>query len=407
MFEGHNVLDAYAARYVHLGLAFGEHDKDYVDAYYGPAEWRTAAHAQLISLAELQAQADELDGAIRAVSPHDTQQAERRTYLLGQLLAMRTRMDMASGTRLPFDDESKRLFDAAAPVHDASYFERLLKDLDAALPGKGGVNERYLAYRNKFVIAPQRLEAVFNAAIAGCRDRTKQHIALPEGESFRVEYVNNKPWSGYNWYQGDFRSLIQVNTDLPTYIDRALDLACHEGYPGHHVYNALLEQHLVRERQWVEFTLNPLYGPQSLISEGSANYGIELAFPGDQRWQWERDHLFALAGLDPAEAQNFYRVFALAKHLGYAGNEAARAYLNGSMTAAAAAQWLERYALMSPDHARQRVSFIEKYRSYVINYNLGQDLVKDYVETRAHDANDRWRVFTQLLSEPHVPSQLR
>ena len=84
-------------------------------------------------------------------------------------------------------------------------------------------------------------------------------MALPTGETFTVEYVNDKSWSGYNWYQGGFRSLIQVNTDLPIFIDRAIDLACHEGYPGHHVYNALLEKTLVRDRGWVEFSVYALF----------------------------------------------------------------------------------------------------------------------------------------------------
>ena len=93
-----------------------------------------------------------------------------------------------------------------------------------------------------------------------------------------MAYVKDKPWSAYNWYQGGFASLIEVNTDLPVYIDRAIDLACHEGYPGHHVYNALLEQHLVKQRGWVEFSVYPLFSPQSLIAEGTANYGIQVAF---------------------------------------------------------------------------------------------------------------------------------
>ena len=95
-----------------------------------------------------------------------------------------------------------------------------------------------------------------------------------------VEYVTDKSWSGYNWYKGGFHSLIQVNTDLPIFIDRAIDLACHEGYPGHHVYNTLLEKHLVRDRGWIEFSVYPLFSPQSLIAEGTANFGIEVAFPG-------------------------------------------------------------------------------------------------------------------------------
>ena len=116
----------------------------------------------------------------------------------------------------------------------------------------------------------------------------------------------SKSWSGYNWYQGNYRSLIQVNTDLPIYIDRAIDLACHEGYPGHHVYNALLEKHLVRDRGWVEFSVYPLFSPQSLIAEGTANYGIEVAFPGDERLAFERDVLFPLAGLDPSRRDEYY-----------------------------------------------------------------------------------------------------
>jgi hypothetical protein len=58
---------------------------------------------------------------------------------------------------------------------------------------------------------------------------------------------------------------------------------------------------------------------------------------------------------------------------------------------------------MAPERARQRVRFFEQYRSYVINYNLGKDLVAAYVE-RAD--GDRWAVFADLLSSPRLPSAL-
>ena len=172
----------------------------------------------------------------------------------------------------------------------------MLQPARARLPGSGPLLERYQAFRDRFEIPKDRLAAVFAAAIDGCRARTLEHIALPAGESFTLEYVTDKSWSGYNWYQGNYRSLIQINTDLPIYIDRAIDLACHEGYPGHHVYNVLLEQHLVRERGWQEYTVYPLFSPQSLIAEGTANYGIEVAFPDDERRRFERDVLFPAAG---------------------------------------------------------------------------------------------------------------
>ena len=248
------------------------------------------------------------------------------------------------------------------------------------------------------------MSRVFDRAIAECRGRTLAHVRLPADEQFTVEYVTGKPWSGYNWYQGGFRSLIQVNTDLPIYIDRAIDLACHEGYPGHHVYNALLEQHLVRERGWVEFTIYPLFSPQSLIAEGTANYGIEVAFPGAERLAFERDALFPVAGLDPSQAESYARVRTLVDRLAYAGNEAARRYLNGEIDRAAAAAWMSRYAMSSPKAAEQRTHFFDTYRSYVINYNLGKDLVKQFVESRR---GNRWDEFAKLLASPRLPSGLR
>jgi len=250
---------------------------------------------------------------------------------------------------------------------------------------------------------------VFGAAIAEGRRRTAEHIALPEGDAFSLEYVTQKPWSGYNWYKGNSQSLIQVNTDLPIHIDRAVDLASHEGYPGHHVYNALLEQRLVREKQWWEFSVYALFSPQSLIAEGTANFGIEMAFPAAERVAFEREVLFGLAGLPTEETERYYQIHAIVQKLAYAGNEAARRYLNGAITRDEAARWLTRYALMSPDRAQQRTRFFDQYRSYVINYNLGQDLVRRYVESRGGTPDKpsvRWKEFEELLSTPRVPSAL-
>ncbi len=233
---------------------------------------------------------------------------------------------------------------------------------------------------------------------------------MPSNERFTVEYVTGKSWSGYNWYQGNFRSLIQVNTDLPIYIDRALDLACHEGYPGHHVYNVLLEKNLVVDRGWMEYTVYPLFSPQSLIAEGTANYGIEVAFPPADRMRLEQDVLFPLAGLDPARVAEYYQVLELVDRLSYAGNEAARRYINGEIDRAGAVAWLEKYAMYTRPRAEQRVRFIDQYRSYVINYNLGKDLVRAYIERkmgRDRTPQRRWREFTARLSSPRLPSGLK
>jgi hypothetical protein len=252
------------------------------------------------------------------------------------------------------------------------------------------------------------VDTVFKTAIAACRARTLAHLPLPPGERFDLEYVKGTPWNAYNWYQGDYRSLIQVNLDFPIPLDRAVDLACHEGYPGHHVYNALLEQALVRDRGWVEISMYPLFSPQSLIAEGSANFGIDMAFPAAERVAFERDSLFPLAGLDPSLAEPNAAVRQIVERLNYARNEVARRYLDGQLDAAGARAMMRRYWLITPDAAAKTLRFIDTYRSYVINYNLGRDLVAAWVErTGGDDAGARWNAFRALLSAPHLPRDLR
>jgi hypothetical protein len=404
-------INALADRYVKLVLAVGQHDDVFVDAYYGPAEWKTAAIAAgKRPLAELLEEADSLASELAATAqPDDVMARLRRDYLRAQVHAVTARVRMLQGTRLDFDVESRELYDAVAPTHDEAYFAHALEKLERLVPGPGALADRVEAMRQRVTIPRDKLDVVFKAAIAECRARTVAHLTLPAGEEFRLEYVTGKPWSGYNWYQGKFHSLIQINTELPIFIDRALDLACHEGYPGHHVYNALLEQHLVTDRGWREFTVYPLFSPQSLIAEGTANFGIDVAFPGAERVRFERERLYPLAGLDQGLAEKYHEVLLALDELSYAGNEAARKYLNGRISKDEAVTWLVKYTVTSRPRAEQRVRFFDVYRSYVINYNYGKDLVRRYVE--AHGGTDgqadvRWKVFGDLISSPRLPSGL-
>lgn len=406
-------LNETAEQYVRLILDIGRHDGDFVDAYYGPKEWQEAANGMKYQLTALHDRTEAILARVKRirVPKSDKQSTLRRTYQLKQLEAAHTKIEMFSGTKYTFDEEAKRIYDAVPPTFSEEHFRGVMKELEKQLPpGPGTPQERYQAFRNRFIIPKEKLDAVFTAAIKECRERTKRHITMPENESFTVEYVTNKAWSGYNWYKGDAHSLIQVNTDLPIFIDRAVDLAAHEGYPGHHVYNVLLESQLLKRNGWIEFCIYPLFSPQSLIAEGSANYGINVVLPEKERLTFEKKVLFPIAGLDPAEVERYYAVQGLFSKLAYAGNEAARGYLNGTLSKDQAVRWLTTYAMFDSARAEQRVRFIEKYRSYVINYNLGQDLVKEYVErSMKKDVSEknRWKVFTGLISSPRLPGGLK
>ena len=402
-------LDPIARRYVVLALGLGKHDPAYVDAYYGPDSLKARAEAESRTVAQVRSAAESLIAVLGDSTPAyaDSLVRLRHRYLRAQLGAMATRARMLAGARLGFDREAKALYDAEPPHYPAAHFDSLLAELDRLLPGREPLATRYQRFRDRLNIPGPLVDTVFKAAIAACRARTLAHFALPPGERFDLEYVKGTSWNAYNWYKGNYHSLIQVNLDFPIAIDRAIDLACHEGYPGHHVYNALLEQALSRKRGWVEMTVYPLYSPQSLIAEGSANYGIDMAFPAAQRVAFERDSLFPLAKLDQGLAERNAAVRQVIERLNYARNEVARRYLDGQIDSAGAVREMSRYWLSTPAASAKTVRFIRDYRAYVINYNLGRDLVADWVTRTGGTSEDgRWRVFGALLSSPMLPHDL-
>lgn len=419
-------MESLSEKYVKTILQIGGHDSSYVDAYYGPAEWEAEVKSNPKKLQEILQDISQLKAMFQEQKSRMLEQLKidellnlRMIFLEKQLIASETHAKNLISKRevgkvqLSFDEESSLLYDAKAPNHTQDDFRQIVGEIEKLLPPPLDESEtliqRYTRFKKDFIIPKEKLEVVFKTSIGEARDRTKKWCQLPEKEEFVLEFVTNKPWSGYNWFKGGSFSVIQINTDLPIYIDRAIDLAAHEGYPGHHVNNTLLEKNLVKERNWVEFSIYPLYSPQSLIAEGSANYGIDVCFP--DRIEYESKVLFPLAGIDPAKAPAYYQIEEKVAKLSYAGNEAARGYLNGKFDKQQAVDWLTNWGLMPYERALKRVDFFDAYRSYVINYNLGQDIVKNYVikecAKRSGDQEKiRWEIFLWLLSTPQVASNL-
>lgn len=397
-------LDQLSVEYIKIALEIGEKDKDFVDAYYGPEEYKpTGSSADIFLKKEYIERIDKLQSEIYDISllTSDYIVANRANWMFDQLTAFKRRVKIFSGETTDFDNESLELFGVIAPNYEKEYFDDLLNELENLVPGDGNLNQRINDVSKKFVIPEDKLDIVFKAAIEEARKRTKTHYQLPDNEKFTLEYVKGTSWSGYNWYKGDYNSLIQINTDLPIFIDRAIDLACHEGYPGHHIYNLLLEKKLYKEQNLQEITLYPLFSPQSLIAEGTANYGIEVAFPGNEKVEFTKNVLLPLAGLDTNGIDLFFRINEIKGKLNFARNEVGRGLLNRTMSNDDAIQWLIKYNLMSREGAEKSIKFMIKYRTYIINYNYGLELVRNYIESQGGTANNpqkRWELFSYLLS---------
>ena len=406
--EPRALLDAIARDYVQLTLEIGEREPGYVDAYYGPAEWAAAAKAAPRDLAALSAAAAALVQRVAAVpiAGLDALEQRRPAFLAAQLRAAQTRLRLLQGEKLSFADEAEGQFAWRPELKPLSAYDPLLAELEALVPGPGPLSDRVDAALAQTAIPAAKLDTVMRAAIAECRRRTAAHIALPAEEKFELEFVKGKPWSGYNWYQGQAHSLIQINTDFPVLMSRAVDLGCHEGYPGHHVLNLLLEQRLARGRGWVEFLVYPLYSPESFIAEGTANYGIDLAFPDAERLAFERDVLYPLAGLDPSRAERDLALTRAKAKISGARLTIAQQYLDGVVDRETAIGLAQKYQLISRERAEQSITFTETYRSYVINYGLGQELAQAHVERAGTDPVVRWAAMERVLSEPTLPRDL-
>jgi hypothetical protein len=275
----------------------------------------------------------------------------------------------------------------------------------------GSLADRVEQFENRFVVPKEKVEAVMRSAIAECRGRTRAHIELPTNEDFKLELVTGQSWTAYNWYKGGAQSVIQINLDLPFRMSQVIGLSAHEGYPGHHVYSALLERELVRKRGWIEFQVYPLFSPQSVVSEGSADFGIELVFPVAERGKFAREVLFPLAGLDPAEAALYFEVLHLAEfELGPAGSQIQRLYLDGKLGREEALRLLSTDALVPRGRAEKMLEFAWHYRAYLATYDAGYRLVKNHVEARGGAIGNearRWEVFHDLLSSPRTPADFR
>lgn len=397
-------IDTLAQDYVRLALTIGQYDKVFVDAYYGPDSLKPAAEPKNIfpkdSLTKevyyLIAQLKDIETG----EGNDTIK-NRAGWMVDQLLAFDRRLKIFASELSSFDAESQELYGVTAPEYAQPHFKSLIEELDVILPGLGPIQVRFQELAKRFIIPKNKIDIVFKKAIEECRRRTKEYYQLPEEEKFSLEYVKDKSWSGYNWYKGNYTSLIQINTDLDIYIERAIDVGSHESYPGHHVYNMLLEKNLYNDRGLVEVSMYPLFSPQSLIAEGTANYGIEVVFPGDDKINFAKDTLLPLAGLDTTGITVYFRALAIKSKLNYARNEAARGIVNKTMTEENAVKWLKDYALFDSITAAKSISFINENRSYVINYNYGMDLVKDYVENAIKadpTPANRWKVFGDLMS---------
>ncbi|HEX6384765.1 MAG TPA: hypothetical protein VF177_08860, partial [Anaerolineae bacterium] len=256
----------------------------------------------------------------------------------------------------------------------------------------------------RYYLKPDQVLPLVDLARAETRQRTAAFVDLPEDERVEVRLTSNQPWGAYNWYLGDGRSLIEFNTDMPIVALGLVGTFAHEGYPGHHTEAVLKEKRLYRGKGYAEQAAMLLHSPAAVIAEGIATTAIEIIFPEDSHHQWNVEVMLPAAQIEPAEtAAEMARIAIALKALRYVSGNAAILYHSGRHNREQMIEYIETYALSTPERAQKSFSFLSHplYRSYVFTYTQGYDLIE-----QAAANGSKQEIFRRLLTEQVLPSQL-
>ncbi|MDT8398821.1 MAG: hypothetical protein RQ899_09420 [Pseudomonadales bacterium] len=384
-------LEQQAREYTMLALGLDLQKDGEVDAWFGPSAIAEEAQGQRRSLDDILASVQALGAEVVAVGG-DPQTAGRRQALKQKIEHLATVTAIATGRiKLDFVGELQQLY-GISPALEARNHPLILDELDALLPGRGSLAFKVASFQNSMVIPADRRQAVFEAALAECRRRTLEHWDLAASESLSLEWTRDVP-AAWHEYLGNNHSKLRINALTVALISQSVDLACHEGYPGHHAQFVLMDNAVELP---VEDSVVLLKSPGSVLREGAANYGIDLAFPSGERLAFERDVLFPLAGLPADKAATNLRIHQLVTQLSSAAIPVIQEYYDGNIDFNAASFRLEREAMFTSPLAV--LEFVNDYGTYSMGYTLVRNLICRYGHPRHGESS--WKMLKQLLVQP-------
>ena len=385
--------------YVRLGLAFDRLQRGWVDAYTGPVELRAAVeNGPAPQPADLVDRAALLLGELSSCGL----EASRVEFLRAQLTALETGARVLAGQDVGFVEQVESFFQVQPVAGDVEEYALAHAELDLLLPGDGPLLQRYTAYRDTVAVPVNRLEEAVREVSSLLRERARQAFPLAVEETVDYQIVTGKPWAGFNYYEGDFRSTVAINADLPVALGALPALVAHESYPGHHTERCRKQARLggLPEREiWLVNT------PENLIAEGLADLG--LAGLGLSSWGALLSELYADLGIgfDGELGEQIARAAAPLTRVRQ--DVALLLHDRGGLVQDAEAH-LARWALQSPRRTAKTISFLTDplWRAYICTYVEGEALLSAWLDARpaGQPVGDR---FVRLLDEPMTPAGLR
>ncbi len=391
-----------AENFVDLALSLDLHFPGYIDAYFGPAEWKNSVQARgITSLDKLTENAQRL---AQEISISADLSSQRKDFLSRQVKAMHTILRRLQGERISLVDEVESVFDITPVFQDEAAFEAAHQTLDELLPPGGTIQERMIQRKKELEIPKDQLPKIVPEIIEFLRKKTHERYCLPEQEAFELAFVENQPWGANLCYLGNYHSRIEFNTDLPFYISGITNILAHEGYPGHHTELCNKEAKLYQEKGYTEFCLVLTNDPSSVVSEGIANIAIEALIPEDERIAW-LEGLYARAGFGHLNVLHQMKISEAYRKLDQVTCNAEFLLNEQGADKNEVCAYIQKFGLRDARSAEKQFEFISNptYRTYIFTYEYGEKAIRELFEKKGN--REYW--FTRLLTEPVTPSQIR
>jgi hypothetical protein len=391
-----------AEEFVRLALALDEHLPGYVDSYFGPSEWaQEARQAGKLPLPDLAQRVDQLATDVSHANAWD---AQRKDFLTHQISAMQMSLRLLAGEQVSLAEEAQALYDVQPTWKDEAYIIEYQKWLDDILPKGGSLKERLENWKNSLEIPIEKARELLPFISSTLREWTHKKFSLPEDESFVVEFVSNEPWMAYNRYLGEYKSRIEINTDLPMQVNQFVIMIAHEGYPGHHTELSVKEARLIRQRDYQEHVLTLINSPWSVIAEGVATSALETLLTDQELEDFYREEILPRAEMTQLDIKTIMEISRAERKMIYLWGNAAFMLHDQKKSTGEVISYLQKYEMSTEEEANRAIRFMSGPldRSYIFTYTVGYDLLEELFSIA-----DRDKYFARLLEEPVTPSQIR
>jgi hypothetical protein len=380
-------LNALAEDFVVMATAMAGINENYVDNYFGPSSLDSRSRGSFPELREMVSQADLLAQDLAALQV--PQLSARKTTLQDKVARLQELLSIVSAPSKPsFAEELERLYGITMDSETMDQ-QANLDALQELLPGRGTLAFRVAAFRNRFVIPADKRKAVFEAALAECKRRTLEHWNLGADESLTVEWTRDVP-AAWHRYLGQGQSLLQVNDLSIAFLDNAVDIACHEGYPGHHAQYVLMDQ---QSDLGVEDTVTLLRSTEAIVLEGAANYGVHLAFTPEEKLAFERDVLAPIAGISLPDESQYLAFGKLMDQFVYGIPAIVEEYYDGVISFNEGTFRLEKEAMVASSSAL--LEYIDEFGTYSIGYTYAEEQIRSAVS-----GGEAWALLKGIVIAP-------